>query len=138
MFDSSKNFEIPIYVTLLVLTIFSVLYRDDFFRNVFKYTIQEVVCAIFNSLRRRIPLSSGNLQKFMKVKWLQIIGLASYSIYLSHLVLINFLRNLDLFEFSKSYQWLEVLILFGICLLVGCILHYIADKPFEKYRRKFR
>ena len=133
-----KRFEFPIHLGLIVLAAFSVFYREALFRNIFKYTVQEVVCAILILYAVAFPVSNGYLQKIMKAKWLQTVGLASYSIYLSHLVLINLLRNSDLINFSIHYQWLEVAVLFVICLIGGCILHAIVDKPFERYRRKYR
>ena len=75
------------------------------------------------------------VEKISKNSVIQMVGLASYSIYLVHHVVI--------FAISQTVEdipsrWIQVImrVLIGLC--VGILAHHVFDKPFEKYRTYWR
>ena len=130
--------KLIVHIMLVCLILISVLYRDSFFRNTFKYTLQELICATLIIIVSNGSYCYAFFRKLLLLKLVQQIGLASYSIYLSHLVVIYFL-NVDGFFMEMKVQGLtENVATFFFVILVGCLLHSIIDKPFEKRRNSYR
>jgi peptidoglycan/LPS O-acetylase OafA/YrhL len=127
-----------VHSSLFFMISFSVLNRDEFFRNSIKYVIQDIVCGVLIVMASNPSLSYRILGYLLRSKLLQLIGLASYSIYLSHLVLIVHFRNSSALSDLGITGLLEKVILFGIVVSLGTLLHMIVDKPFEKIRNSFR
>jgi peptidoglycan/LPS O-acetylase OafA/YrhL len=133
-----ERYKFSIYILLIVMGIFSVMLRNEFFRNTFKYTTQELVCACL------ILLVSDSARNFtfvsfvLRGKLVQSIGKASYCIYLSHLIIIVQVREFLKLSDSPVPIIIESTLLFFIVLFVGGLLHLIVDKPFEKIRNSLR
>jgi peptidoglycan/LPS O-acetylase OafA/YrhL len=141
-----EKYKLLIFLALVTLSLMSVYLRDDFFRNTFKYTIQEFVCTILIILVSRDSLSYKFIKGFLSWKWLQLVGISSYSIYLSHLVLIHFFSDLEIvssfgeeniFELTGNNLGESCVVLVTV-LVLGIFLHYIADRPFERMRDNIR
>ena len=130
--------KLIVHIMLVCLILISVLYRDSFFRNTFKYTLQELICATLIIIVSNGSYCYAFFRKLLLLKLVQQIGLASYSIYLSHLVVIYFLNVDGLFMEMKVQGLTENVATFFFVILVGCLLHSIIDKPFEKRRNSYR
>lgn len=133
-----KNVKIIYFITATMLALFSVFYREIYFRNTYKYTLQEIVCAMvilaaINPVN--LPLT---FRRILNLRIVQLIGVASYSIYLSHLSIIYLLQNSPLPSSTTNWRYLIDLVLVIIVLVSGIILHYIFDKPFEAKRNSYR
>ncbi len=133
--DGIKTFissRVAFVSSLLLLTLSFVL-RQEFFRDTFRFTVQEICSAV---------LVAGALNKdcwprivtwITDCKMTKLLGTASYSIYLAHLIVIKFLVEINPFS-NLSLNCLNAL----IAVLIGISSHFIFDKPFEKFRKKFR
>ena len=133
-FENRKKF---VHFGIITLTLFSVFYREEFFRNIFKYALQEFVCAILIILVSNASLNYKFFVFFLQGKLFQLIGVASYSIYLSHLVIIMHIRQSSLKNFD-TLQLIDSIFLFCIVIFLGILLHMMVDRPFEVMRNKFR
>ena len=75
------------------------------------------------------------LESFLCSSPLQRIGLASYSIYLTHLVIIFWLtRTMGIADDT----WARQLLIVAACLVPGLIIHRWVDMPMERYRARWR
>jgi peptidoglycan/LPS O-acetylase OafA/YrhL len=120
---------------VLASLVFSFLFRDEFFRNTLKYTLQECACVALIVMVSNSSYGYSLVFKFLNSRLLQIIGISSYSIYLSHLVLIEHLqKNYSFFNLGNNGVF-EKAILICLILIVGIFCHRVADHPFEKMRR---
>ena len=127
-----------IHSSLVLLISFSVFIRDPFFRNSLKYVIQELVCALLIVVVSNSSLRYQIFSRLLKSKLLQLIGLASYSIYLSHLVLIILLRDSGVLSDLGVRGLFEKVLIFCCVVSLGILLHLTVDRPFEKIRNSFR
>ena len=132
-----KNRKKFIHFVIITLTLLSVFYREEFFRNTFNYTLRELVCAILIILVSNAFFNYKFFVFFLQGKLFQLIGVASYSIYLSHLVIIAHIRQSYLQNFD-TLQLIDSISLFCIVIFLGVLLHMMVDRPFEVIRNKFR
>jgi peptidoglycan/LPS O-acetylase OafA/YrhL len=133
-FRDRKKF---VHGVLITLTLLSVFYREEFFRNTFKYALQELVCATLIIIVSNASLNYRFFVILLQGKLFHLIGLASYSIYLSHLVIIIYFRQSYLKNFD-TLQLIETISIFCIVIFLGILLHVMVDRPFEVMRNKFR
>lgn len=126
-------------VLFSILTIFStLLIRDSFFRDSIRFTLQEVSVAILIFTGVVVKLWPSCLKALARNGLIQKIGLASYSIYLSHLILITLFTSLFDSETTQTgYQITKLILIVGV-VATGIALHHLFDLPFEKQRQKYR
>lgn len=113
--------------------IFSLLYRDDFFRDTFRYSLQSLAAClvIMYGLLSGRGAARVLFYKLSQHKLVALIGLSSYSIYLVHLVLMNLLR-----------PWLQfpgpinVLILSVMGVAAGIAVYTIIEVPVHKWSKR--
>ena len=149
---STSSFERRISVRILqnhiifpliagALYLISNLYRDQFFQDVVAVLLQEVSFGmiILYVLSTNASTEEFFLSKPLKWKFVQVIGKSSYSIYLSHQILIIFVKE-NLYGLELTDYLFNILYFFGCCviLITGIFLHYVSDKPFESKRSSFR
>lgn len=115
------------------LFLFAFLYRDDSFRETFRYSLQGM--ALFISILNlyfwpRLRMAIGLLE-FKPAKW---VGRISYGLYLWHIpVMISVEKYL-----GYSLGSLEFVVLsFGLTFLLTTISFYYLEKPIVALRRKF-
>jgi peptidoglycan/LPS O-acetylase OafA/YrhL len=72
------------------------------------------------------------LKRISELRIVQLVGLASYSIYLSHDILIARAHQ----ESPKPLA--QALLVVIVVTIPGLIIHQIADSPMEKYRQRWR
>jgi peptidoglycan/LPS O-acetylase OafA/YrhL len=126
----------PLFAFTVTISFFatSLAIRDQFFRDTFRYSLQEVAIAmliitgpVLNSWPKLLQLFSSNLM-------VQSIGKSSYSLYLSHMAVL--LAISALFSSVSSHMNLHIwAVVNGImCILLGYAAHRCFDSPFESKR----
>ena len=112
--------------------LFTFLYRDEYFRDTFRYTLQGVclisvfVCAV--RYPNWMPMRPLNFRP------IAFIGVLSYSLYLVHQVVLAVVRH-ELPGYGPTAQALCAL---AISLAVAWILYVAVDKPCARLRQKLR
>jgi|APSaa5957512535_1039671.scaffolds.fasta_scaffold29372_2 peptidoglycan/LPS O-acetylase OafA/YrhL len=72
--------------------------------------------------------------KFLSMRWLGFIGTISFSLYLVHQPIMAFYRVF----LGRNLEGVEPLLLIFLSILVGVILYYAIEKPFQKKGNIFR
>lgn len=124
-----------IFVCAIAIYVFSLVYRDETFRDTFRYSLQSLAaCAVI--LYGLLPGEGLIRRMFYHISQLRIvalIGLASYSIYLVHLVVMNPLRSSLNFPAPAN-----VLILSIIGVGAGIVVYRFIEMPVHGWSQKRR
>ncbi len=133
----SKHSILTITVTIFIF-VTSLLIRDPFFRDTFRYTLQEVAISlliitgpVLNSWPKLLQLACNN-------SIVQRIGKSSYSIYLSHMTVLLAINTLFGFAASQINLYIWAVVSGIICVLLGYAAHTCFDAPFESKRMSAR
>ncbi|WP_336881337.1 acyltransferase [Rhodococcus globerulus] len=117
----------------VVLYILSLIIRDEFFRSTFRYSIQGLAACLV-IMYGLVPGEGWSRKAFYslaKFRPIAIIGLASYSIYLCHLVIGAWLLSiLDDFPFVVSF-----FVAVSVGILVGIGLYKWVEVPVQRIKR---
>ncbi|GAA1740056.1 hypothetical protein GCM10009794_01390 [Rothia terrae] len=119
-------------VTALVLYLFSLVVRDETFRETIRYSIQAIAAAmviLWGLTEVRSPLGQ-KFHDFLQWRFLQVLGLASYSIYLLHDVLNKALE--PLFEHLPRLVSLPILVVLGIA--GGVAIWKFIELPAQRFK----
>ncbi|MFT4034189.1 MAG: acyltransferase [Patulibacter sp.] len=115
--------------------IFSLVWRDPTFRDLARYPLQSLaaVLVVLHGLLRTAPASRiSPLGWAERSRLIQTIGLASYSIYVIHFVIIVFLYP-DL-RTIKSLAPTSVALLSLLCVASGVGVYYTLERPVQRWR----
>lgn len=135
--DQVKRQNLVFLVLGSIGFLFSLIIRDLHFRDSFRYTVQELSIAFVIISGPVLGKWPKLLNAFMNSRSIQMIGRASYSIYLSHLSIIYLVEQKMFIKNNLSY-YAKVAILISLSLIIGIVLHRITDAPFENMRQKYR
>lgn len=121
-----------ILIGAVLLYVASLLIRDEWFRDTFRFTIQSLAAATV--IAYGLLPGSGRIRRaFYAVSlWrpVAIIGLSSYSIYLVHLILDSALRDiLAPLPFALSF-----ITLIGVGVGVGIAMYFAIEVPAQRLR----
>lgn len=138
----NSNFQKRIFlcavgISIPILLVISLLIRNNHFRDTFRYSMQELAICLLILIGPILGWTPLKLKKTLETRIVQMIGVSSYCIYLSHLILILVFQQL----FSsprKPNQFLLDLAFATTAISLGTALYLITDKPFETMRRKYR
>lgn len=128
----SKDLSFLIAVSVYLI---SLLIRDDWFRDTFRFTLQSVaacVVIIYGLLPGDGPIRRV-FYALSKWRWVSILGLASYSIYLVHLLVMEGMRRYLVLPLP-----LEALVLSGVGVGVGIGIYQLIEVPAHRYARQLR
>lgn len=123
-----------VFLVAAVLYLFSLVYRNDIFRETFRYSIQAIsalLLVLYGLLQTESRFRQW-LGTVSNLRLVQIIGLSSYSIYLAHLSLNHLFGGL-----LKS--WPEPLaILFRITtgVAAGVLVWALIERPVERFKKR--
>lgn len=112
--------------------LFSFAYRDEYFRDTFRYTLQGIclisvfVCAI------RYP--NWTPMRPLNFRPIAFIGVLSYSLYLVHQVALAVVGH----EFADFGATTRGLCALTLSLLIAWILYIAVEKPFARLRHRLR
>lgn len=132
--ETTKRLEIKdysiIFIAILVL-LFTFLYRDEYFRNTFRYTVQGLAL---------IPLfyfvvTRPNLVWFswLNNRVLIRVGLYSYMIYLTHVPVMHVLK----YYFNISDGVVLLILLMSISYVLAKLSYVYIERPIQRYKKKF-
>lgn len=124
-----------VFVGAVCVYVFSLVYRDEWFRDTFRYSLQSLAacCIIIYGLLPGVGPVRKVLYSVSQWKLVSLIGLASYSIYLVHLVLMNAVR--DSLDFGLP---LSVIVLSLIGLLPGMVIYRFVEVPAQSWGHRAR
>ena len=138
--DSEKRvFESwPVLWVALIVTLLSILARDEYFQNSIRYTIQGI--ALMPIFTMAILHPGSPLFRLLNTGPMKLIGLLSYTIYLSHFVAIKAMEWAfpSLHEGSRLEQTGLLLIAVAVSLAYSYAMYRIVEKPLASLRKKFR
>lgn len=114
--------------------LFSLVYRDEYFRETFRYSIQAVAAAllVLYGLLQKESWLRRTMQRFADLQIVQKIGLASYSIYLVHLSLNSLLSGLV----ASWPKPLAIAFFSASGIAVGLLVWWLIELPVERYKRR--
>ena len=114
--------------------LFSVVWRDDFFRETFRYSLQAVSAAAVILYGFGQPRRSGWLRTVFdatsSAQAVRVVGLASYSIYVAHLSLIFALEPVT----SRMPTALAILLNVVASVAGGIVVWRQVEKPVLDFR----
>lgn len=129
--NKQDSMSIRSYVLLaagIAMILFSFLYRDESFRETYRYTVQGIGLAPLFYLS--IKHHTHPLFHFLNINMMKKIGQYSYFIYLIHFIVINTLK-----ENSITDNIYETLL---IGLVISISYAFLVDTYFDKYFRRLR
>lgn len=119
-------------ITSFALILFSFIYRDESFRETFRYTLQGVSLAPL--FYYSVKYYDSYVFKFLNFPVLKKIGVYSYFIYLIHFIIIHILKENGLVDSTmKTILYTSVL-----SLVYSILLDRYFDSYFKKLRKRYR
>jgi peptidoglycan/LPS O-acetylase OafA/YrhL len=121
----------PIYMAALIVFCYTMLYRNEFFRQTIRYSMQGL------SFMCLIPLVIYNrkftlFKNVLSSKAMVFIGKLSYSIYLFHFVVI---KLLEYFLIPNTVIYIIVNIILSVAF--SLISYFYLEVPIMKLRKRF-
>jgi peptidoglycan/LPS O-acetylase OafA/YrhL len=114
--------------------LFSLVLRDELFRETFRYSLQAAAAAglILYGLERSDGRARAVLGRLAGMRWVQVLGLASYSIYLAHLGVI-----LALTPLTEAWPWALAFVLHvAVGTGLGVAVWHFAELPIEAFKKR--
>jgi peptidoglycan/LPS O-acetylase OafA/YrhL len=126
------------FTAIFFLLIFSLTVREIHFRDTFRYTFQELAICLLIASGPVLNLWPRFVQRVTSSSYVQLIGLSSYSLYLSHPIVILVMDNY--FDAQSLHLNIYAWRIFGflICVVLGVAAHKLFDSPFESKRQAAR
>lgn len=123
------------FIIGLAAILLSLLLRDPFFRETFRYSLQNVglFLILLNVLFNQAALFAA-IRRFLGLSILTFIGKLSYSLYLQHwfsMTVISYIAGVN--KFSLVWQ----LGFWGLTLVTTLISYYVIERPTIDLRRKY-
>lgn len=114
----------------------SLLIRDEIFRDTVRYTFQSTATCLvilygFCSGGSRIR---AVFERMTNLRAVQLVGMSSYSIYLSHLILIKLLA----IRLEDMPTWATIPIYVFLSAFVGIGIYSVIEVPFARLRGRMR
>jgi len=127
----AEKLRLPLLTLSAGLTLFSLVYRDETFRETFRYTIQGVaLLPVFYyavSAPERLPF------RWLNGRIISYVGALSYTLYLVH--------HLAIYAVGKQLsQWplvFQALVALGISLALAALSYRFLEGPLAKVRKKY-
>lgn len=109
---------------------FCLVYRPDWFRETFRYTLQALaffpIFAVAIKYWDRFPVSV--LNSYI----MRLIGVYSYTIYLTHFSIVHYLK-----PEGQTRQFSLPIVVFAISFIVSAAMYHWVDLPAARLRKKF-
>lgn len=114
----------------LVLLLLTLVVRNDVFRETLRYSLQGI--ALIPLFFYSVSHPGSFPFRMLNLRWVQRVGVYSYSIYLSHEVLLS---NVD---WVSSNPALNILAALALSLLFAMLVDRFIDVPLRAVRARFR
>lgn len=125
-----------VLITAVLVFLVSLSIRDDWFRQTIRYTLQSITtCAvIIYGFNASGGFAAAIFARLSRIKAVQLIGLASYSIYLVHLSLIMLFKDyLDTWPLAA-----RVVAFTALSTVVGILIYKLVEVPARKMYDELR
>lgn len=119
----------------LALLFTSLIYRDEFFRQTLRFTIQSASIAIL--ILNILYGDFLKLQRTLSYEPLRVIGRASYSLYLFHYGALALVNTVTGHEGSGLSSAAALLAYFLLTILLSTTSYQLIEKPMIKLRRQY-
>ncbi len=149
LFDSTARHRLSLVVllTISLTAICFCLFSFAWFDKEFFWTSTVVIAVVpiaFGCIILVVILSDSSINRFLKCRILRFLAVTSYSIYLTHLMVVPLALGVVsfLFDFSvlspivQFIVFLPVFFMFSI--LGGGVLHFLIEKPFLIIKDRIR
>jgi len=123
---------IPTAIATLIL-LFCFVYRDDAFRQTFRYSLQGIAIGI-GILNLYFFKPFSKISHWMEIAPLRYTGKISYGLYLWHIPIILYLDQYTNFQMGTP---IFILLAFGLTYLVSGASFRFVEQPIIDLRRKF-
>lgn len=110
-----------------ILGYFSILTHDESnraFLRFLTYGIPSFMMVLFSLLYEKH-------YKIKKINWLLLLGNASFSIYLSHLITLHIYYGL--FDIKKNYSLFTDLVSVALSLIIGILVYIFIENKMTEY-----
>ncbi|MEO9946952.1 acyltransferase [Paraglaciecola sp.] len=123
-------------MSLIILTccgaiLFCFLFRNEVFRETFRYSIQGI--ALFPLFYYAIKQSHWKIFSILEYAPIKWIGILSYTLYLSHLLALSLAGSI---LWDNPSPILKACIAFLIALLFSVVMYKFVEKPFARLRKR--
>jgi peptidoglycan/LPS O-acetylase OafA/YrhL len=127
-------------ITAIALYLFSLVIRNEWFRETFRFSLQGIAACLvilygFGAHRTRVRRAFNAL---VQLKIVQIIGLASYSIYLVHLIAMSYTIGYIPYVTTKLPGAVQVVLLMLIGVCTGILIYYCVERPVQGLRHRYK
>lgn len=120
----------------ILIYLLSLVIRDEWYRDTFRFTFQAVASSLV-ILYGMLP-GEGVIRKVfnsvVQSRILNLIGAASYSIYLVHLILNGIIRD----EMTGMPLAFSVTTLSLVGIMAGIVIYYLIEIPTHRFGKKLR
>jgi len=118
----------------VVLYLTSLAIRDDWFRDTFRFSLQSLaaIIAILYGFGSTKSLTRTAFNAIVRNRVVQLIGLASYSIYLIHLVAMYYAGHL----FDQIPRALSIPALIVVGTVPGVLVYFGVERPVQRMRHR--
>jgi peptidoglycan/LPS O-acetylase OafA/YrhL len=128
--NKRKRLWLILFFLGLGVLLFSLLYRDDFFRDTFRYTLQGI--ALVPIFITCVFINQHTLTFWLENKALKKIGVYSYTIYLCHLVFYDLIkRALGVEDGILMFAMVAV-----TSVTFAALVDVFVDRHLRRYRRR--
>ncbi|WP_338875450.1 acyltransferase [Spirosoma sp. SC4-14] len=121
------------YLVAALLILFTLVYRDLFFRETVRYTMQGIALSVLVPATLYHPRYNWLLSR-LSAPWLIQVGKVSYSLYMFHWVGVCFAEHY-VTPFRATLPWMAVAATVGTVLTL--ISYLYVEKPTMKLRKRF-
>lgn len=129
--------ESSVLLTAVAIFFLSLLFREEWFRYTFRFTLQSLSAAIVISYG--LLASSSRLRTVFDLiatnRVVSYIGLSSYSIYLVHYPLIIGFRSIVR---GDSTSWLLIVACVAMSIAAGCLIYRWLEVPIQRWHKARR
>ncbi|HTE42396.1 MAG TPA: acyltransferase [Steroidobacteraceae bacterium] len=127
---SNSTRDAALIVGALALLFFTLGFRDEFFRMTFRYTLQSLATAVL--LYFAIARSTSAPFTWLNSRPLMYVGGISYTVYLSHHLIIEALRD----RFS-DWGWAPILLVSAcMTLIIAEAMRRFVEQPCARLRKR--
>jgi peptidoglycan/LPS O-acetylase OafA/YrhL len=131
-----------VFVLGLVLMVLSLSYRNEFFRDTLRYTVQGLALLLVVGSVLFAP-ALDRLRALLSGSFMRLLGRLSYSLYLTHWVLAACLLQIVFGTVEPNAEPARMLLIYTTPLLlplsfgVACLSYYGVERPMLRLRRRF-
>lgn len=130
-FESSFAKEVGVLLLSGVVLVFCFVYRDDAFRETYRYTLQGI--ALLPVFYLAVLRSYWPVFKWLDWRPVRYIGMLSYTLYLVHDMMLH---SLD-YMMSDTARPLRGVLAAALSITIAALSYHYMEKPLATWRKKF-